>query len=146
MPFAQRTWCPFQRGHCVLSKEDNVSFPHRTLRHFQARQCVVSKVDNERLFSQAAHRAGEIAGGNSERRARCAGGWAACWRARIHCTLQQANAAVLLAAANPELPAHRPDRPPRAGRAWRASPAPLVRRADAHALDRHRRTDARHSL
>ena len=66
----------------------------------------------ERLFGQAAHRAGALAGGNDERRKRCQGGWVALWRTRLHCTLQQANASVLLAAASPEILPDRTDTGP----------------------------------
>ena len=75
----------------------------------------------ERLFGQAAHRAGELAGGNNERRARCQGGWASLWRTRFQCTLQQANASVLQAAASPELGPCRPDTGPYGTAAWEAA-------------------------
>ena len=62
-----------------------------------------------RLFGQAAHRAGELTGGSKERRRRFSNGWATCWRTRIHCALQQANAEILHCASHPHMPGTRPD-------------------------------------
>ena len=87
---------------CVVSARDNVSWSHEA----------------EWLFGQAAHRAGELAGGNDERRARCQGGWASLWRTRFQCILQQANASVLQAATSPGLPPCRPDTGPYGTAAW----------------------------
>ena len=50
MSFPNRTMCRFHKGHCVVSKQDNVRFPNRTM---QTGQCVVSKHDNTKQFDVA---------------------------------------------------------------------------------------------
>ena len=44
--FPKKTMRPFQRGQCVLAKEDNVFCSKKTMCSFQRRQCVLSTEDN----------------------------------------------------------------------------------------------------
>ena len=50
------------------------------------------------LFGQAAARVANNTAGSDARKARCRAGWTACWRARLHCAMQQDNVGMLLAA------------------------------------------------
>ena len=53
--FPNKTMCGFHTGQCVVATQDNLSFPNRTMCGVHTGQCVVSRQDNVLLLKRTGH-------------------------------------------------------------------------------------------